>query len=147
MAQLKIVGLDGREHSIDVAKYLTNIRAPTRKMSNPMKRAIALVTRLMPSDPICTEMYLPGASCRLWVDIYLPLRSLAIEVDGAQHFKYNSLFHKDKQLLYRTQARDREKTQLLESNGITLVRLSDADNDSKWIHMIRQALIGDNNES
>lgn len=143
---MELIGLDEKIYKIDLTKYLTNARAPTRPMSKPMMRAISLVTKMFPSDPFCTEIYLPGASYKLYLDILIPSKNLALEPGGVRvHQKFNTLYHKDKSRFYRTQARDREKRELLEKNNIILIDLFDNESDSVWINKIRQGLLGNSN--
>jgi hypothetical protein len=60
----------------------------------------------------------------LMLDFYIdvPCR-LGFEVDGAQHFDYNSMFHKDIEAFHDQLERDKRKKDICVSNGITLIRI------------------------
>lgn len=61
---------------------------------------------------------------KLFVDGYIEKYNLAIEYDGIQHFQFTEFFHKTyDDFLYR-QKLDKLKDELLESNGIKLIRFS-----------------------
>jgi hypothetical protein len=132
---------DGNSHKINLGAY--TYRNDGVKRSSLMMAAITLLKKLYPGDPICVEIRLPGASTNLYLDIYLPIRRLAIEVQGAQHFRANTFMHgKDRETRERNfrrgQNRDREKQQLLAHNNITLIYLNDGE-ESSWESSIRNA--------
>lgn len=70
---------------------------------------------------IQSEFYL-GEGLRL--DFYLVDYGIGIEVDGQQHFSYNSYFYKDKLAFEEAKLRDRRKEELCCSFGISLIRIS-----------------------
>jgi len=59
----------------------------------------------------------------LYLDIFDPLRNLAIEVDGRQHF-VDGCFSSDSGSLQATQERDTLKAQLLAAHNIRLLRVT-----------------------
>lgn len=59
----------------------------------------------------------------LYLDFYIPMRKLAIEVQGSQHFTFSSKFHGSKRDLLKQQKNDREKASWCELNDISLVTL------------------------
>ena len=63
----------------------------------------------------------------LFLDIFLPDFSLAIEIDGEQHSKKIDFFHKDDLEFEEQKFRDRKKEKLCKENGITLFRVSSID--------------------
>lgn len=71
----------------------------------------------------------------LYIDFFLPLRKLAIEVQGEQHFKYTPQFHPSK-LDYINQLRnDREKVEWCEINQIELILLN-YDRIDEWTNQL-----------
>jgi very-short-patch-repair endonuclease len=59
----------------------------------------------------------------LELDIYLPELSLAIEVDGKQHYQYTPYFHRNGPEDFEKQKeRDKKKNKLCKESGITLLR-------------------------
>ena len=66
----------------------------------------------------------------LYLDFYFPLRKLAIEVHGQQHFKYNTHFHASPQDFLKQRKNDNEKAEWCELNSIELITLSFDDVDN-----------------
>lgn len=124
-----IIGLDDKEYKINLGNYTYN---KNKRRSQLCSGAIDVIKSIYPSDPICEEIYLPGATSKIYLDLFLPKRNLAIEVDGRQHNLYSNHFHKNKYGFAKSQRRDREKTDLLEINNITLVRLLHNESPTEW---------------
>lgn len=59
----------------------------------------------------------------LELDIYNSDLKLAVEYDGAQHYKFNKRFHKTSDAFKQQQERDIRKNILCEQNGVTLIRV------------------------
>lgn len=71
---------------------------------------------------------MPVAGTRMKIDIYNANKRLAVEVDGAQHDKFNKHFHKDNRILYSQHiGRDIKKEDWCELNSITLIRIKPED--------------------
>lgn len=60
----------------------------------------------------------------LYLDFFLPLIKVAVEVHGEQHFKFNSMYHSSANDFLQQKKNDRDKSQWCEINGIELVILS-----------------------
>lgn len=118
---MKFVGLDGREHSLDVWKYEKKSKA------SASQRALGDAVRsLLPNYRILEEMPCPGAH-RLRLDVFVPALMLAFEFDGEQHRKYSPRFHKDRAGFARAKNNDADKDQWCEENGIRLIRVEEVD--------------------
>ena len=92
-----------------------------RDRSDLFREAVSVVKEVYPSDPLCAELYLEGTKSKLYLDLYLPMRRLAIEVQGAQHFKFTRHMHRNDQNFRLAKARDAAKQELLTLNNITLI--------------------------
>lgn len=53
-------------------------------------------------------------------DFYLPKRKIAIEVQGPQHYEFNSLFYKTRSDFLKAQERDRQKVSYCLAHDIIL---------------------------
>ena len=62
----------------------------------------------------------PMTNRKLFVDIYYPKLKLAIEIDGAQHYKETPFF---KETLEYRQYKDNKKDELLKENNINIIRI------------------------
>lgn len=99
--------------------------------SNYHKAAITLIKTIYPTLAIQEEVPLKIGNQTLYLDIYLPLLKLAIEVHGEQHYQENSYFYKSKADFYKAQKRDKDKEDFLKEQGITLIILKYNEQD-KW---------------
>ena len=130
---MKIVGLDGKEHIWTLSSsVLEDI-----SRSGLHLRARSVICEVFPFDRIYEDVSLPGTAIKgrnsvLFGDFYIPMRSLMIEVDGAQHEQYTSFFHKNKLEFARAKGRDVVKAQWCELNRITLVRFKHDETDVEW---------------
>jgi hypothetical protein len=59
----------------------------------------------------------------LYLDFYLPLKKICIEVHGEQHYKFVSFYHNNQLNFLKSQKRDREKKEWCELNGIKYIVL------------------------
>jgi len=134
---MKILGLDDREYTWNITKY-----KPRQKCSNLHLRARNILTQEFPCDIIYEELTLPGTRNErqtrpLFADFFISARSLMIEVQGEQHYKFNPHFFDNKVEFYRAQSRDRAKQDWCSLNNITLVALPFNENDAEWLQRIR----------
>lgn len=81
--------------------------------------SIAFIQDDYPFLRIITEYKLPKSPLRF--DIYLPDISLAIEIQGIQHYEQNNFFHSSALSFIDANVRDREKRNLAHSNGIEIL--------------------------
>ncbi len=99
-----------------------------RKTSKGHGIAKKLITDFYPTCRIYEEVpvILQGTEkqkSQVFLDIYIPSLSLAVEIQGRQHYEYNSFFHKSKLDFLKAQQRDRNKVEWCELNNINLVIL------------------------
>jgi hypothetical protein len=131
---VKITGLDGKTHKLK----LTGREAdPNRSASSGHRRARALLLAQFPYDRVYEEVHLPGAKWDLRVDLIIPSRMLAVEIQGAQHRTYNAFFHGTAHAFREQLRRDAAKRQLLEFNGFRVVSIDDDTPHELWPALIR----------
>lgn len=134
---MKVVGLDGREHS-----WIPSNRAIEKSNQSSLHLlARKLLREKYPNDRILEEVVLPGTSTSvrkslLIADFFIPLRNLVVEVHGAQHVEFNNFFYKTKMDFYKAQARDRDKKYWCELNNIILIELFHNETESEWRNKI-----------
>ena len=133
---MKAIGLDGKERSWNISKYINN-KNSSRPRSQYHIKARNLLRKIYPRDKILEEVSLPGSKTSrrksiLRADLFIPNRSLIVEVHGEQHFKYNSHFFKDKMSFYKAQARDRDKSEWCVLNNIKLIELKYNEDIYEW---------------
>lgn len=130
---MKIVGLDGKEY----VWALSSSGLEDKNRSGLHLRARSVIREVLPFDLIYEDVSLPGTAIKgrnsvLFGDFYIPMRSLIVEVDGAQHDQYTSFFHKNKLEFARAKGRDMVKAQWCELNGITLIRFKHDETEEQW---------------
>jgi hypothetical protein len=130
---LKIIGLDGKEHSWIPSNNIVN----TKNRSGLHLNAKKLLKEKYPNDRILEEIVLPGTNTNnrksvLKADFFIPVRSLLVEVHGEQHTEFNNFFFKNKMEFYKAQARDRDKKQWCELNEIALLELFHNESIEEW---------------
>ena len=134
-----IVGLDGKE-----INWKPKHGNRSRKSSKLHQKAVELVEEILPHDIILEEVRLDGSKTErhglLYLDIYLPLRRVAIEVQGQQHFEFNNFHYKRKMDFFRATARDRSKRTWCEINNILLIDLNYDEDENGWKERISKAV-------
>ena len=113
------------------------------KRSQLHRLAINCVQALLPSTPIVEECFVPLYSHeqkKHRFDIYLPMYGIVLEVDGAQHDKPNSHFHKGPSDFTKQKQLDNAKDEWAELNDILLVRLRHNEDEFVWQLKISEAI-------
>lgn len=87
------------------------------------------------------EVTIPGASS-MYLDIYLPLIPLAVEVHGRQHYEHVPFFHKSKAEFLLSQRRDKDKAAWADLNDIPLVVLP-YNQEANWWQLINSVISQD----
>lgn len=126
---MNVVDLDGN-HSI---WQLTGHMAKASKKSSYHIQARELLNEIFPTlqtleeVPICVRR-----RETLYLDFYLPLKKLCVEVHGEQHYKFVGHYHPTKLAFFKGQKRDREKVEWCELNGIRCVELPHYETVEQW---------------
>jgi hypothetical protein len=113
--------LDGEESFLKLIGHTTN-PGDSRPRSEYHLNARTLLHEVFPTCLILEEI---GFNIRkgdtLYLDFYIPLLKLAVEVHGEQHYKYVPFYHHTLQGFFKHQKRDRDKREWCELNKIRLV--------------------------
>lgn len=138
---MKIIGLDNKEYRWNITKYKAR-----ENCSKLHARARNLLTKEFPYDTICEELTLPGSKDErqtrpLFADFFIPQRKLMIEVQGEQHYKFNSHFFNNKLEFFKAQARDKSKSEWCNINEIDLVQLPYNESDEQWLQRIKDRVL------
>ena len=128
-----MTGLDGKQYKL----ILQSTKRKCRAKSAPHQKALSLLLEILPGVVIFEEVTLPG--CGLYLDIFLPSISLAVEVHGRQHYEFVPFFHKTKADFLLARKRDRDKLEWCNLNDVTLVTLPH-DEEDKWKNLISSAI-------
>lgn len=101
--------------------------------------ARSLLKELYPTIKILEEVNFPLTN-KEWgfFDFFLPLLKIALEVQGGQHYKYNSHFHASYRDFLWQQKRDKEKRLWCKINDIQLIELDARKGTEEWKNQITQ---------
>ena len=138
---MKAKGFNGREYNWNLSKYDV-YNDDTKKRSRHHLRARKLIKEEYNSYRILEEVKLPGSTAThrrsvLYLDFFIPVIKLGLEVHGRQHYDHIPFFHKTKKDFLLAQARDEDKHDWCELNGIKLVVLKYSDSDDEWRSKIK----------
>ena len=133
---MKAKGINGKEYVWNLTSYDV-FNDDSRKRSKYHIRARKLIKEIFNSYRILEEVKLPGSTSLhrksvLYLDFYIPTISLAIEVHGQQHYEYSPFFHKSKADFLKSKARDEDKIEWCDLNGIQLITLKYSESDDEW---------------
>lgn len=86
-----------------------------------------------PTAQILEEIPIPVFDNKtLYLDFYIPIRSLAVEVHGEQHFKFVSFFHSTQRNFVKQTKNDNDKQNWCELNNINLIILPYNEDIAIW---------------
>lgn len=130
---MKIIGLDKKEYNWSLSS--SNLADESR--SKLHLKARELLEEVFPYDRMHEDITLPGSNTRmrkslLYADFFIPNRRLVIEVNGEQHSKHVTFFHKTKQDFIKAKMRDKDKSEWCENNGFKLVSLEFNQTIEEW---------------
>ncbi len=95
-----------------------------RAKSSLHEKARELLLNKYPTIPILEEVTIPiRGSSIAYLDFYIPMLKIAVEVQGEQHYKFNKHFHVTPEGFAKQRKRDREKAEWCDLNNIELILL------------------------
>jgi len=124
---MKVKTLDGIEYEWKISGKTSD-----RSTSNLHQIAKSLLRKKYPNVPFYEEIPIKIESRKkLFLDFYIPNFTLAIEVNGEQHYTHSALFHKTKMDFLKAICNDTKKRMWCEINNIDLIVLK-FDEVDKW---------------
>jgi hypothetical protein len=105
------------------------------------KTAVSIINDMFPTINVLEEVTIPGRGNKLYIDIYIPIFNLAIEVNGRQHYNFVPYFHRTRFDFLKQKERDRIKREWCETNNIKILDLKYGEED-EWETKIKQSLNG-----
>jgi len=131
---MKVYDLDGYESKWNMGGK--EVHADTRPRSSLHKAAREVLRSRFPTLQMLEEVRVKVRKGKtLYIDFYFPLRKLAVEVHGQQHYSFNSMFHNTTQDFMRQCKNDRDKAEWCEINGIELIVFK-YDEEEDWTDQI-----------
>lgn len=125
-----IKDLDGNSHNWILRG---NIAYNSANKSDLHLRARQLIHQQYPTLQILEEVSIPlKKGVTLYMDFYLPLKKICIEVHGEQHYRFIPFYHTNMISFARAKKRDIEKKEWCELNGIELIVFPFDSTDEEW---------------
>ena len=136
---MKIIDLDDNIIEWNPTRHIT-AKVKNKNKSKLHLAAVDILHSLFPTCQLLEEVELPiQKNLKLFVDIYIPLLKIAIEVQGVQHYKRIPFFQKTKLAYYHQLKLDRDKQYWCDTNNITLILLP-YDQQNNWKQIILDKL-------
>lgn len=126
-----IKDLDGNIHNWNLRGNMAH--GKTDNKSALHIRAREVIKQLFPTLQVLEEVPIPlRKSETLYLDFYLPLNKVCIEVHGEQHYKFVAHYHNNQMGFIKHKKRDRDKEEWCSVNGIDYIELPFDENDNQW---------------
>lgn len=110
-----------------------NVAYGTANKSELHLRARALLKEEYPTLQVLEEVSMPlKKGVTLFMDFYLPLKKICVEVHGEQHYQFIPFYHRDMVSFVKAKKRDMEKQEWCEQNGITYIVFPFNKTDEEW---------------
>lgn len=137
-SDMKVVGLDGVEYRFP--DYGHGESKENKKQKSKLhESARDVIKSVYPNDTILQEVPIYGCGkLPLYLDFYLPLRAVCIEVMGKQHYQWIPHFHKTKAEFLKAVVRDKKKEEFCELNCIKLVVFRFDEDEDVWRKCLRE---------
>jgi hypothetical protein len=132
---MRLLNIYGKLQSKTVGKYLINWDGKSRsKIQFKVKQFLKTFWQ----NQIVYEEF-PVYGTRMHVDILNATKRVAIEVNGAQHSKFNKFFHANSRQKYLDSIkRDLEKAKWLESNNFILIEVEESEVSSLSLEFFKK---------
>ena len=135
---MQVKDLDNNYHAWHLTGHIA--RGKIANKSSFHIQARELITSIFPTLQILEEVAIPLRKGEtLYLDFYLPLKKMSIEVHGEQHYKFVPFYHNNIMSFLKAQRRDREKQEWCELNDIKLVVLPHFEDKKAWMEKINNA--------
>jgi len=128
---MKIKDLDNQSHNWILTGNFARANDTNKSKYHLLARKLLIDT--YPTLQLLEEVSIPlRRSETLYLDFYLPLKKLCVEVHGEQHYSFSSFFHTNKLEFLLGQKRDNEKREWCETNGIKYVVFPHNKTQQEW---------------
>jgi hypothetical protein len=128
---MKVIDLNGHHSTWSLTGC--SARAKLEHKSSYHLKARILIKEIFPTLQILEEVPINiRRSETLYLDFYLPLKKMCIEVHGEQHYNFVKFYHTTKLDFLKAQKRDKEKQEWCLINGINYSALKYDESIEDW---------------
>lgn len=132
---MQVVDLDNNSHNWHLTGNFA--RGKIANKSSFHLKARQILSELFPTLQLLEEVPIPLRKGEtLYLDFYLPLKKMCVEVHGEQHYKFIPFYHSNMMGFLKGQKRDREKIEWCQLNSITHIILPYFEESDQWINRI-----------
>ncbi len=133
-----IKDLDGNSHNWLLTGNMAKGRISNKSSLHLQARKI--ITTEFPTLQVLEEVPIQLRKNEvLYLDFYLPLKKICVEVHGEQHYKFVPFYHTTILNFLKAQKRDREKEEWCEINNIRYISLAYNETSDVWAERIKNA--------
>lgn len=119
---MEVIDLEGNFHKWSLKGYIA--KGNVSNKSSLHLAARNLIRAKFPTFQILEEVPIPiRKSETLYLDFYLPLSRICIEVHGEQHYEFSPFFHGNRLNFFKHKKRDKDKKEWCGLNGIKMIEL------------------------
>jgi hypothetical protein len=130
-----IKDLDGNNHN-----WLLTGNMAKGKVSNKSSlhlKARELISGTYPTMQVLEEVPIQVRKNEtLYLDFYIPLKKICIEVHGEQHYKFVAFYHHNMLNFLKAKKRDSDKAEWCEINAIKYIALPYDETSDQWQNRI-----------
>ena len=142
---MKVVDLTGKEREWKVKGYPAG--DGHRVNSNLHKLGREAIRAVFPTIQFKEEVPIPVDNKKtLFLDFYLPIHRIAVEVHGKQHFAFSLHFHQTRAGFIQYKQRDQDKADWCSINNIKLVVLPENEDFDEWKRRLQSIRRGENED-
>lgn len=128
---MNVVDLNGNNVQWNLTGYIS--KGKLNNKSSYHLNARELIGQSFPTFQILEEVSIPlRRNETLYLDFYLPLIKLAVEVHGQQHYEFVPFYHPNRISFFKAQKRDLEKKDWCIINDIKYVEFPYSENINQW---------------
>jgi len=136
---MRVLDLNGEYSTWRITGHIPKANS-TKLCSQYHLRARSLLKELFPVCPILEEVPISIRRLEtLYLDFYIPLHNLCVEVHGEQHYSFIPHYHGNLLGFAKAKKRDREKIEWCEINEITIVELPYNEDLNEWQTRIKKS--------
>ena len=135
---MNIVDLDGNNIQWHLTGYIS--KGKLNNKSSYHLSARDLIGISFPTFQILEEVSIPlRKNETLYLDFYLQLLKLAVEVHGQQHYEFVPFYHSNRMNFFKAQKRDLEKKEWCDLNSIKYIEFPYNETIEQWTKRLTYA--------
>tara|TARA_Y100000310_G_C20140171_1_gene559892 strand:+ start:72 stop:485 length:414 start_codon:yes stop_codon:yes gene_type:complete len=128
----KVIDLENISSNWKISGHIPN-NNDGRTRSKYHLKARSLLRQTFPTCQILEEVPIRIRRAEtLYLDFFIPLHDLCVEVHGEQHYRFIKFYHKTKLGFAQARKRDKKKVEWCELNSISVIELPFNEGEDVW---------------